>query len=52
MATYKKYWKNEAELSSDNEVITKLQNEEFIDPLPENHFLEEKEIQKSEIEFF
>ena len=47
MATYKKYWKNEAELSSDNEVITKLQNEEFIDPLPENHFLEEKEILES-----
>ena len=47
MANFKKYWKNEAELSPKNEMIEKLQNDEFVNQLPEDHFLGEKEVLKS-----
>ena len=42
MGTQKKYWKSEIELSSDNNTIDHLKNNEFIDQLPTDPFLSDK----------
>ena len=42
MGNRKKYWKSEAELSSDNKMITDLKNNEFAEQLPTDSFLEDK----------
>ena len=43
MGNHKKYWKSEIELSSDNEMVNKLRNNEFVNELPIDNFLENKE---------
>ena len=43
MGNHKKYWKSEIELSSDNEMFNKLRDNEFVNELPINNFLENKE---------
>ena len=44
MSNNKKYWKNLAELNSDNnEVFDKLQNKEFVEELPVDEFLSDKD---------
>ena len=42
MGNQKKYWKSEVELSSDNNTIDHLKNNEFIDQLPTDPFLSDK----------
>ena len=42
MGNRKKYWKSEAELSSDNKMIIDLKNNEFAEQLPTDSFLEDK----------
>ena len=44
MGNHKKYWKSEVELSSDNEMITDLKNNEFAEQLPTDLFVENKNI--------
>jgi len=34
MGNHKKYWKSEIELSSDNEMVNKLRDNEFVNELP------------------
>ncbi len=43
MASNKKYWKSEAELSPDNSIVEKLKQNEFPEKLPEDAFLGDKE---------
>ena len=44
MSNNKKYWKNLAELNSDNgEVFDKLQNKEFVEEIPVDEFLSDKD---------
>jgi molybdopterin-containing oxidoreductase family iron-sulfur binding subunit len=42
MGNQKKYWKSEIELSSDNNTLDHLKNNEFIDQLPTDPFLSDK----------
>ena len=42
MGNHKKYWKSEVELSSDNKMISDLRNNEFVDELPVNTLLGNK----------
>ena len=42
MGNHKKYWKSEVELSSDNEMITDLKNNEFAEQLPTDYLLKIK----------
>ena len=43
MASNKKYWKSEVELSPDNSIVEKLKQNEFPEKLPEDAFLGDKE---------
>ena len=44
MSKNKKYWKNLAELNSDNnDVFDKLQNKEFVEEIPVDEFLSDKD---------
>lgn len=43
MASNKKYWKSEAELSPNNSIVEKLKQNEFPEKLPEDAFLGDKE---------
>ncbi len=43
MASNKKYWRSEAELSPDNSIVEKLKHNEFPEKLPEDAFLGDKE---------
>ena len=43
MGKEKKYWKSELELSSNSPVMEDLQNNEFVDQLPMNNFLSDKQ---------
>ena len=47
MENHKKYWKSEIELSSKNEMVEDLKNKEFINKLPSDIFLSNKENLKS-----
>ena len=42
MENQKKYWKSELELSSNNKTIENLKNNEFVDQLPTDPFLHDK----------
>ena len=43
MSKNKKYWKNLAELNSDNnDVFDKLQNKEFVEEIPVDEFLSDR----------
>ena len=42
MGNHKKYWKSEAELSSDSQMITDLKNNEFAEQLPTDLFIGDK----------
>ena len=42
MENQKKYWKSELELSSNNKTIENLKNNEFVDQLPTDPFLQDK----------
>ena len=44
MGNHKKYWKSEVELSSDNDMITYLKNNEFADQLPTDLFVGDKNV--------
>jgi len=43
MGNQKKYWKSELELSSNNSVVEDLRNNEFVDQLPVDDFLSDKQ---------
>jgi len=43
MGNQKKYWKSELELSSNNSVVEDLRNNEFVDQLPVNDFISDKQ---------
>ena len=42
MENQKKYWKSELELTSNNKTIENLKNNEFVDQLPTDPFLHDK----------
>ena len=42
MENQKKYWKSELELTSNNKTIENLKNNEFVDQLPTDPFLSDK----------
>lgn len=42
MASNKTYWKNIDQLNPDNEVIQKMEQNEFVSKLPENFLTDEK----------
>jgi len=43
MASNKKYWKNEAELDPNNSIVETLRQNEFVEPIPVDEFLGDKE---------
>ena len=47
MASHKNYWKSEAELSDNNQVVAKLRQNEFAETLPVNDFLEDESTLKA-----
>ncbi|MBL4888185.1 MAG: TAT-variant-translocated molybdopterin oxidoreductase, partial [Flavobacteriaceae bacterium] len=42
MASNKKYWKSVEELKENSSIVETLQQNEFVDKLPEDHFLGDK----------
>ena len=47
MASNKTYWKNIDQLNPDNEVIQKMEQNEFVSKLPENFLTDEKTLEDS-----
>lgn len=47
MASYKNYWKSEAELSEKDQVVAQLKQNEFAETLPVNDFLEDESTLKA-----
>ena len=47
MASNKTYWKNIDQLNPDNEVIQKMEQNEFVSKLPENFLTDEKILEDS-----
>ena len=43
MASNKKYWKNEAELNPNDSIVEALKQNEFVEPIPVDEFLGDKE---------
>lgn len=43
MASNKKYWKNEAELNPNDSIVETLRQNEFVEPIPTDEFLGDKE---------
>ncbi|GGG54500.1 quinol:cytochrome C oxidoreductase [Croceivirga lutea] len=43
MASNKKYWKSEAELNPNDSIVTKLRNNEFVEHIPVDEFLGDKQ---------